>query len=469
MKKIVLLMAMACAVTAVSAQEAEEGKYLRPSLYTIMVSTDKLTGSDAEKLVTDAFDRIPIPAKYDDINLSSRHLDLLKIEVTKEEIESATQKKKGLGGLVKKGKDLMRKNTSQSEVGKMTDDEKIARIKKFLKDNHVANKLIAKWYNESDKMVNGSHFNYDRIIDKALYSASKEERIEAKKKLHGEDNIWTGASLDLISKTFVMVTAYRYISYDELAAEIKGGAEIAKQIGFSGIGSLAELGGDVFGGVSDGYFITAESYLFQLDWDENKRDMFEKTYWPKVDTKEFYDSDEFSMKFVKMAKSKVYAGKAFAKSTDERAKKLIYLATQRATDKSIAKLASDYDDFKTLSQLHFSEDGQFAYAYIGTKEDVKAGDKFHIVQLKTRKDGRMEKSFVKTLGINEVLTVAEGKVWDNLREEGYDEELEVPGENKDVDKTAKYTVFNEKPKEAWVNSMGGFWLEQSTTKREKRK
>lgn len=446
MKKIVLMMAMACAVTAVSAQEkGKEMKYRRSSLYTIMVPSDKLTGKE-EKIVTAAFDEIPLSDKYNDHNLAIRHMDLTKIEVTPEEIQAIkdTQlsREKKATGLLKKGINAIKTATSTSETGKMTDWEKVARIQKWLDVNHIANKIISKWYNENKKLVNGSHFNTELINKRGIVSASKEDLEQADKMTGGRNEIETAAQLDLISRSFVLVTSYAYKSYDEMEEEFAAVADavgsVAASVGGAGkyvaLGtSLAKKGANVYNTYKNGYFIVATSYLFQLNWDEEIKDKFEK-YWKAKDLTEFHNSPDFSLSYIDQTTrfSLVQTG---AKG-DVLSEAAIRNATMNATEASIARLQRKYEPFRTLSELHFSEDGSTMFAYIGKKEDVKAGDKYVVLQ-KEERNGIVDWYPTKT-----TIEVAKGKVWDNR----YGIEEKAPNtesnpEDGDVDVNAQYTTF----------------------------
>lgn len=457
MKKTALMVMLACVVTAASAQKKENDfKYRRSSLYTIMVPSDKLTG-DAEQIVTATFDTMPIPNKYYKYDLlkNYRHMDLTKIEVTKEEIdavkENSGNQKKGLGGLVKKGANFVKKQASSSETGKMNDDEKVAKMMKYFKDNHIANQIVGTWYNKSDKPgKNGKHFNIDRINNLGLFGANREDLEKYSASVSsGENVVMDAAEIDLVSRTFIMVTSYSYLSYDELAADIKAGAEVASSLGFKGIGGLVDLGASAFGGATDGYFITAESYLFQLDWTNDVRSEFTEKYVKNDEVGDFDTTPLFTLKYIGKTKGLVHAGKVFAKSNDENAKKHISVATERATDKSIAKLQREYDVFKTMSVLNVADDGTM-YAYVGKKEGVKQGDKFKVFET-DEQTGEL-----KACG---TITVAKGKVWDNRRGmSDLEDAVDVDKDDADIDVNAKFTTFDGTAKESW--KIGGMLIRQ---------
>ena len=455
-KKTMMLVALACATTTITfAQQGnKEMKYRRSSLYTIMVPSDKLTG-EAKDVVTATFDTLAIPDKYNDHNLRTRHIDLTKIEVTPEEIKAAEEatgnQKKGIAGLAKKGLGFAKKAASSSETGGMTGDEKVAKIIKFFKENHVANKIIAKWYNESKAMKDGSHFNTLLIEDRGEYGASKEEIDMSKNKIGGLDKIKTAAQLDLIPRTFVMVTSYAYQSSEEVASMVAAGGAVAGGT----IGAVAQLGAAAAAAVLKGYFITTTSYLFQLDWNEDIMNDFYDRYWEAQDTKAFHNDTVYQLKY--MGKTSNFAPATLKMTTkgDEASLKLISRATARATDASIAKLQKKFEVFKTLSVLNISDDGKTMYAYVGKKEGVGNGDKFEVLEQNADEDGNITFKKVGTV------KVAKGKVWDNRHGAGEviegAEEAQAK-EDDDIDATATYTTFEGQPKADWL--MGGLWLRQ---------
>lgn len=453
MRRVLLTMMVALIVTVSFAQKANQDmKYRRSSLYTIMVPSDKLTG-DAKTIVTNTFDTLAIPDKYNDHNLEIRHIDLTKIEVTPEEIKAVDEmdggQKKGLAGLAKKGLGFAKKTISTSETGGMTGDEKIAKIIKFFEQNKIANKIIGKWYNESQTMKDNSYFNTLLIEDRGLFGASQEELNKYRGVIGGMNKIMDAAEKDLIPRTFVMVTSYAYMSAEEIAEmSAAAGAVVG-----GAIGGVAQLTSVAAGALLKGYFVTTTSYLFQLEWNEDVMLGFYDKYWNAKDTKEF-DTDA-SYKLTYVGKTSCHAP-ATMKLTmnDDASAKLISRATARATDKSIAQLQKKYDQFKTLTVLNISDDGQMMYAYVGKKEGVKAGDKFEALEQIQDEAGNITYKRVGTV------KVAKGKVWDNRHGAGEVLEGEAidDDDDDDDDPNLEYTIFEGKPSKALAD--GGLWLRQ---------
>ena len=446
-------MMVALIATVSFAQKANQDmKYRRSSLYTIMVPSDKLTG-DAKTIVTNTFDTLAIPDKYNDHNLEIRHIDLTKIEVTPEEIKAVDEmdggQKKGLAGLAKKGLGFAKKTISTSETGGMTGDEKIAKIIKFFEQNKIANKIIGKWYNESQTMKDNSYFNTLLIEDRGLFGASQEELNKYRGVIGGMNKIMDAAEKDLIPRTFVMVTSYAYMSAEEIAEmSAAAGAVVG-----GAIGGVAQLTSVAAGALLKGYFVTTTSYLFQLEWNEDVMLGFYDKYWNAKDTKEF-DTDA-SYKLTYVGKTSCHAPATMKLTTnDDASAKLISRATARATDKSIAQLQKKYDQFKTLTVLNISDDGQMMYAYVGKKEGVKAGDKFEALEQIQDETGNITYKKVGTV------KVAKGKVWDNRHGAGEVLEGEAidDDDDDDDDPNLEYTIFEGKPSKALAD--GGLWLRQ---------
>ena len=453
MRRVLLTMMVALIATVSFAQKANQDmKYRRSSLYTIMVPSDKLTG-DAKTIVTNTFDTLAIPDKYNDHNLEIRHIDLTKIEVTPEEIKAVDEmdggQKKGLAGLAKKGLGFAKKTISTSETGGMTGDEKIAKIIKFFEQNKIANKIIGKWYNESQTMKDNSYFNTLLIEDRGLFGASQEELNKYRGVIGGMNKIMDAAEKDLIPRTFVMVTSYAYMSAEEIA---KMSATAGAVVG-GAIGGVAQLTSVAAGALLKGYFVTTTSYLFQLEWNEDVMLGFYDKYWNAKDTKEF-DTDA-SYKLTYVGKTSCHAPATMKLTTnDDASAKLISRATARATDKSIAQLQKKYDQFKTLTVLNISDDGQMMYAYVGKKEGVKAGDKFEALEQIQDETGNITYKKVGTV------KVAKGKVWDNRHGAGEVLEGEAidDDDDDDTDANLEYTIFEGKPSKALAD--GGLWLRQ---------
>lgn len=439
---------MACLALVTLGMAAQDNKqetvYRRSSLYTMMLPDADLTG-EAKAIVEGTFNSTPIPDKYNDHNLDVRTIDLSGITVTEAEIAVATEAAGDGGGAGKKvagglGKGLKAVGGGQAAEAVTAGDEVVAKLLKYFNENHVANQLVAKWYGMTDAMADGSHFNYSLIAERGLQSASQEELAAAKSVRGGTNKIMDNAALDLIPRTFVMVSRYSYVSAEDIIALMTAAAQTAGSVAGGKAGAITSMastyGGAALAEFIKGYFVKTTSYLFQLEWSQELQTRFETTYWTADDLSGFLASEDYKLKYVGKTWDFAPATMQLSFGSDND-KRLISRATVRATDGAIAKLQKKYDQFKTLATLHI--DGKEMSAYVGKKEGVKSGDKFSVLEQVMDKDGMVTMKKVGTI------KVAKGKVWDNRA--GAGEVIEgaaTTKEDGDVDASLTATQFDGK-------------------------
>lgn len=431
MKKILVLLLLSASTMSWAADKVKEVKYRRSSLYTIMVPDEHITG-DAGEIVQKAFLAMPIPSKYNDHNLSERVISVKDIKVSEDELKvvenlGVTGKKK-LGGLLKSASKAV--TGDESTNGKLSDTEMVARILKYFNENHVANKLVAKWYGYDGKT---SKFNYNLIMSRGLYNASQEEKVVAELSKGGKSKIMDNASAELIPQTFVMVTRDSYLSAEEILAMINATAGSGLLGG--ALGGYTQLATGVAAMALKGYFVKTTSYLFELSWDKDIQTEFETKYW-NTNPASFISSGKCELKYVGKTWDYAPATMKLSFKADADAK-VINRATERATDGSILKLQKKYEQFKTRAPLHIDDEGNI-FAYIGMKEGVKNGTKFEVFEQVMKEDGTMEYNKVGAI------SALKGKVWDNRA--GANEVIagaaEDAAEEKAEDTSLKCTYFS---------------------------
>lgn len=423
-----------------SAQQQNETKYRRPSLYTMMIPIND-GDTDEERIaksqvIQDTFTGLATPDKYNDHRLGNAVINLSKIEVTDDEIaavaESGGGKKKGfgkaLGGLSKAagssasgGTDPKYASIIDDVTGKR-DKKYIACILKYFKENHTADSLVYKWYNgSSSPKADGLFFDYNLIAERGVTSASKEDLDKAAQTLGGVEAIQNEAAADLIPRTFVAVSRYKLLTVDDLVLYAQAAASMVPNAMAQ---SAAMLAAEGLKKVLDGNFVSTSTYLFQLRWTPEIQQDFETNVYGVTDAakvKEFIDSGKCELVYVGKTKDRTPGTLSFAMAQDK-INKIMARATERAQDGAISKLAKEYDQFKTLSTLHV--EGDRLFSYIGMKEGAKDGDQFEV----------LEQTFnpqTKAYGFEIVgkVKVAKGKVWDNRA--GAGEQLEGVAIGKD--------------------------------------
>ncbi|MCC9042857.1 hypothetical protein LNQ81_09230 [Myroides sp. M-43] len=413
-------MLTASLITASIASLAQDKKqvtedYMRSSLYTIIVDDHGINGNGNAKgtIIKETFYKTPLPEKFNDHNLDRtlRSFKPKDYQVTEAEIaavsgkEDAGKKKGGLGkSLGKFGKSAANDNTAG--VVDTTNTAKVtAQFVKFLAQNNIGDKLVAKWFNAGKyNAASQSPYNMELIKERGLYSASEFDKNVADKSTRGKAML-EDAGENLISNTFVVGVRFNYVSKEEMARQLAAtSSAVTGLIGGKAAAitnSAVQAGSSVAG---KGYVIKATAFLFQLEWNEEAAATFYTKYYSAKDANAFMKSGLFKLKLVgtETAWADIQST-TFSKVSE---KELVERATVRSIDNVIAKLQRKYEPFRTKTPL--ATTAPEITAFIGMKEDVEAGDKFEVLE-------KTEDPETKVTKYKRVTTIKaeKNKVWDN--------------------------------------------------------
>lgn len=457
MKKSLCFLIVILSFLRVDAQKKMDGSqidYRRSSLCLIMIDEDKMP---KRELIKNVFVGVPVPDKYEDHNIGMRIFSADSMTITDEDIaayrkavlagveaekaaeeqETEGEKKKGgfgkmIGGLAKDVAKGVVSDASGGLVDTSNKENYAVKAYKYLMEQRVAKQLFDKWF--VDSMNN---FSTALMQKRGLYDASVLDAQVAKGAMRGEI-LLRDAGKELVANTFVIVTRYRYLSKDELVAELAAAAQvIAEQAGAGGYASLGAKAGAAAlkASLGDGYYVRTTSYLFQLNWNDT---VYQKLgeVWEKPEAYE--NADFFGLKFIgkETGWSQVKAGIFSNKSEEE----LTYIATVNAMDAVLAKLEKKYEVFKTKVPL-LTVEPNFTAA-IGMKEGLKAGDKFEVLEKIV--DPETNITSYKRRG---VLKVSKDQIWDNRYMAS--EERALSGDQQNF----QTTRFEGKIKDAYVGML----------------
>lgn len=403
MKKQFLAVVMLCMSTLCVAQaDKQEATYRRSSLYTLMLP-DETLGENLKAVIKSAFLEQAFPDKYNDHNLSDRILDksvIGALSVTQEEIGAVQGSSAKVGKLAGKFGGAVAPGSAAATSSDSSDDELVAKLLKHFAQEHVAGRMVAKWFGGGEAApTSAKPLDVALIEDRGLNTLSQEELNKAMQVVGGKEKLLAAAEYDLMNRTFVTVTSYSYLSVEQIL-EIMNAAAGAVLGGKAG--SIASLSSQGLAAVLKGYFVKTSTYLFQLDVTNDKINELVSKY--ASDIRGLYTDDDVKLKYV--GKTWDFAPAAMSLSlTGGDLDKLVTRATIRATDGTMAKLQAKYDQFKTLATLH--QDGKSLFAYIGVKEGCKEGDKFEILQKTIDKNGNEVYEVVGKAKIEK------GQLWDN--------------------------------------------------------
>ncbi len=377
---------MAVAITGLVAtgfaQTNPETKYRRSSLHTMILEMETFPQKET---ILKAFNNAPFPDKYNNHLIADKSFDPTKYPLTEEEL---TKLKAEQG----------EKNIETKEIP--------VQVNKYIKEKKVANQLVAKWFN---RQADGS-FDMSLIGERGSYSASQLEANIAKGTARGVTSL-ADAGVELIGNTFVVISKFKFVSNEAVAAGIRDASKItANELTNELARTLAIKAADVmYEKTKEGYSVWTTSFLYKLKWNDSIEAVFYNDLWmdkTSVDAKKkeaFDNTDLFELEFIGDEKaSGLVTFKIGEKRTEEQ---IIEKVTIRTIDAIYAKLQKKYDVFKPRVPL---SSGSPITAKIGMKEGLEGGEKFEVFeQVLDPKTG------LTTYNSKGTITVDKNSIWDN--------------------------------------------------------
>jgi hypothetical protein len=291
-------------------------------------------------------------------------------------------------------------------------------IDKYFKDEQIAKKLVAKWFN---RQADGS-FDYELIGTRGAFNASF---LDVKTAAASSDGkyLLQAAGFELINNTFVVVSTMKFVENEPIARGIRDAAIIAASnapgLVRMGIEKAAEI---AYNKGKEGYSVWTTSYLYKLKWDDiTQGTFFQDMYGEKADMtpakKALFDknTDLFQMEFVGFQKATTLV--TFSLKEKRTEEQIINLSVARNIEKVYAKLQKNFDVFKPKVPLYT---GEPITAKIGLKEGLEGGDKFEVLEaVMDQKTGKIEYKSIGTIKVDG------DKIWDNRQNLG--DEVPVEG------------------------------------------
>jgi len=370
--------------------------YRRSSLYTIMIEDTKRPYAN---VVDTTFTNAEIPEKFNNHIISDRKI----LTAIPPDLKNYKEKVK-----------VQSKNISN-----------------FLNTKDIAKKMVAKWFNRTERGT----FDINLIAERGYYNASEMDVELAKSSKRG-NALLADAGEELIGNTFVLVNDFKYVSKEEVAKKTKGFlsvvGDVAAAAGYDDVKDVTDVTSTVVTIAGKGYVIVTTSYLYKLVWNDSIEAVFYEEYWIDEDNFDenkkaaFDNSNIFSLKLV--GHEKAWADLQSSIFTNKSEEQLISMATIRAIDKVIVKLQRTYEVFRTKTPLYSAKP---LAAKIGLKEGLEKGDKYEVLEQFVDKNGRTR---YKRKG---VIKVDHKHIWDNR----YMATEEQQASGKDGEVKENYTIF----------------------------
>ena len=368
--KYILLSITLMLSMAVQAQ-APESNYRRSSIYSLLVNhTEQKFANE----IKEAFLQIPVPDKFNDHNLSVKVLNM----------------DKKLSGANK--------------------DRENPVITEFLTDNHVASRLVGRWFNRD--FFTGQ-CDMELVKERGLYNATEFDKQLAARSARGMAML-QDAGEELIGNTFVIVNDIRYIDKSERAKTWGAIARIgmavagaATGMNMSSVNNLSNNIGNIVESVK-GFKVKINTFLYRLDWDNQQANVFyQDQYAAQPDTKKRLNFDNARSNYHLTYVGKVESSggtTSFLGIKEDEPLVMVRKACQRAIDENVVDLQREYEEFRTKSPLVSVEP---LTAYVGMKEGVTAKTKFEVLEVVEMENGKHKYNRVG------VIQPINNLIWDN--------------------------------------------------------
>lgn len=377
--------------------QSEPQRYYRSALTSMMVYHPE---DEFGYEVYNIFKDLPTPDKYDAHSVGYRVIDNAHIS-----------------GVPGSAQGLHRQEYGKSLV--LTSSEKTLNaeaILEILEQGQIAKRIVAAWFNWTGDSVQNAVFNTKTIEERSDYTRTAMEAENIKYTVEGKAAL-KDISEQLMENSFVLVSDMTYITAENRAEAAKVtlgvlGAVFDAVTGGNSGQRLAQTAGDIADAFT-GFKVMTHTYLYQLEWDEEKmNDFFVKYYTETPDPEKIRafieDKDSYRLRFLGCESSTYEKTQKKGKYTRP---ELLRFITQRSIDKNIAALQTQYEAFQITSPItavEYNAKGKLAgyRALIGEKEDVKPTSEFEVLESKVV-DGKIVFDRVATL------KPVNNNIWDN--------------------------------------------------------
>lgn len=320
----------------------------------------------------------------------------------------------------------------------VSDAEMAKLIMAYIERNKVANKLIMRWFNynsngqiaydNSNPENPDAMINMQTIFERGYYTVNAgDENVSMTSLLRDRDTQIKELSMKLLPFTFMTFTKFEFYENEPVARGVRNAAVALAQTAYdnaikSGADQkmarfkydLAVLAADaVYNATKDGYTLKSNTWLYKLVWDEETESYFNNEVLRNPRLLE--TSNKFKMEYVDCQSNKSTVIISFTRSFEE----IINLTMVRNLNKVFFELQKRNDVFKVWTPLldfyslvsprleaPITVNGKVITAQIGTKEGLRGGEQFAVVD----EDGNFYGYAI----------AQKGKVWDNGDETGAD-------------------------------------------------
>ena len=293
----------------------------------------------------------------------------------------------------------------------MSDQDMAKAILQYINRNHMANKLVMRWFDYNPKgsiefdVENPENrdamISMGTIFERGYYTVNAgDESVTMTALKRDRDTQIKDLSMKLIPFTFMTFTKFDFYENEPVARAIRDGAVALAYAAYEenlkagADKTIARLKYDllvgaadaVYNSTKDGYTLKSNTWLYKLVWDEKTEEYFNTQVMQDPTLLEF--SDRFRMEYVDCQANQSTVIISLTRSFEE----IIDLTMVRNLNKVFRDLQDRNDVFKVWTPLldfyslvspnlsaPISVENGVITAKIGTKEGLRGGEQFALV------------------------------------------------------------------------------------------
>lgn len=421
MTKKLFAFAVVAAFLAMPIYAKTTKQYQRPSLHTVLLTTKKdaakgtIQIADPEILgyAAESWNLYTKPALYNDFAVPFKSLEVTTAKGSIMEVMNQYNNKGSMA------------NMSISELKNIVD---LFQGKKYREDlkkdvetvsDEIAHQLVAKWWG----IKKDGSYNWDLLFELACYSATQNQANDAAMSTMGAANeLFNELAGPTMANTFVTFTKLDFYENEPIAAFIKNIMYTVASMTPSPGNLAVQIAADkTYESTREGYTAFANALLYQLEWNDSIANEFynlwttDKKGNQVIDMKKF-NAMKFNLRYVGNTGSKVTCMmKKGDKGKD--AQHMVHKTIFKTLDKQFADLQAAYEEFRPMVPILGIDAKGGIIADMGTKEGIKVGDKFNILEPITNEKGITKYNYKGTVKVVKWSSDKEGEfvdgVWNN--------------------------------------------------------
>lgn len=384
MKKQLLTVVAAVALVAMPMNAKKATKdYQRPSLHMVLMTTNSAASegtvqiADPEILeyASHSWDTYQMPALYNNFRVPFTHVEVGTVKGSIMDVLAQYSTPESLNGLG--GSEL--KNIVDMLQGKKYREDLKKEVDKI--EDQIAHQLVQKWWSiQPDGSCSDT-----LLVRLACMSATQNQATNAAESTLGASKeLYNELSDATMSNTYVTFTKLDFYENEPIAAFTRN--IMAMVAGMTGVPGAELAVQKTYEAMKDGYTAFANCLLYQLEWNQDIANDFYKLWeGNKINMTEF-NAMKFNLKYIGATGS---SATCMMKKEDKgkEAEHMVNKTIGKALNRQFADLQKAYEEFRPMVPVMGLDAKGGVIADMGTKEGVKVGDVFNLLEPVTNDKG----------------------------------------------------------------------------------